>query len=129
LLTEVNAQTNSDAAFRVKLTQLRLERKLGEAIGLLQARQTQFHFTSEIDKGINQLFLAGTQRLAGDTASAKTTAEQARTVLESLRKDQTDNASLAALLAVAYGWLDEKNSALKEAERAMTLLPSTKDRP
>ena len=40
------------------MTQLRLERNLGEAVRLLQARQTQFHFTSEIDKGSNQA-LAG----------------------------------------------------------------------
>ena len=89
-------------AFGIKITQLTLERNFGEAIRLLQARQTQFHFASEIDKGTNQLFLAGTQRLAGDTASAKATAEQARTVLEPLRKDQPDNASFAALLAVSY---------------------------
>jgi TolB-like protein len=127
LLTDVNAQTNSDAAFRIKITQLRLERNFDEANRLLQARQTQFHFTSEIDKDANQLLLAGTQRLAGDTARAKATAQQAWDTLEPLRKDQPDNALFAALLAIAYAWLDQKDSALKEAERAITLLPSTKD--
>src|SRR5262249_35414652 len=34
---------------------------------------------------------------------------------------------LAALLAVAYAWLNQKDSALKEAERAITLFPSAKD--
>jgi TolB-like protein/Flp pilus assembly protein TadD len=127
LLTEADAQSPSPRIFRAKITQLRLERNLGEAVRLLQARQTQFHFTSEIDKAVDQLFLAGTQRLAGDTASAKATAEQARNTLGQLYKDQPDNADLAAPLAVAYAWLNQKDSALKEAERAITLFPSAKD--
>ena len=48
LLSEVNAQTPLVIAFRAKITELRLERNLGEAVRLLQAWQTQFHFTSEI---------------------------------------------------------------------------------
>ena len=69
-----------------------LERNYGEAIRLLQARQAQFHFDSEYDKGDNQVWLALTQRLAGDTAGAKVTAEQARNTLEQLHKDQPNDA-------------------------------------
>jgi TolB-like protein/predicted Zn-dependent protease len=127
LLTEADAQSPSPTMFRAKITQLRLERNFGEAVRLLQARQTQFHFTSEIDKAVDQLYLAGTQRLAGDTASAKATAEQARNTLGQLYKNQPDNENLAAFLAVAYAWLNQKDSALKEAERAITLFPSAKD--
>ena len=68
------------------------------------------------------------QRIAGDTALAKAYAEQARNTLESLKKDQPDNAFIAAALAVAYAMLDEKDLALNEAQRATTLLPSNKDR-
>ena len=67
-------------------------------------------------------------RVAGDTAHAKAFAEQARNTLESLKKDQPDNAFVAAALAVAYAMLDEKESALNEAQRAITLSPSNKDR-
>ena len=127
LLTEADAQSPSPTMFSAKKTQLRLERNLGEAVRLLQARQTQFHFTSEIEKAVEQLYLAGTQRLAGDTASAKATTEQARDTLGQLYKNQPDNRDLAAPLAVAYAWLNQKDSALKEAERAITLFPSAKD--
>src|SRR5262249_20700273 len=58
LLSEINAQTQSENAVRIKWNELRLERNHGEAVRLLQARQTQFHFTSEIDKGVNQVALA-----------------------------------------------------------------------
>jgi hypothetical protein len=98
LLTEVNAQTPSGAAFSYKIGQLILERNLGEAVRLLQVRLAQFHFSSEIGKGLTQVSLAMVQRLAGDTAGAKAAAEQARNTLEPLRKDQPDNSSLAAQL-------------------------------
>jgi TolB-like protein/Tfp pilus assembly protein PilF len=128
LLSEVNEQTPSSAAFAIKITELRLERNLREAIRLLQARQTQFHFTSEFDKGVNYSWLAWIQRLNGDTAGAKVTAEQARNTLEPLCNDQPDHAFFVAALSWPNATLGEKQAALKEAERAIMLLPSIKDR-
>ncbi len=128
LLAQVNAQTNSDVAVRIKLAQLRLERNQIEAIRFVQLRQARLHFSSGMDKGIKQGGLALLNRVAGDTASAKAAAEQARNTLEPLSKDQPDNAFVAAALAVVYAILDEKGSALNEAQRAITLVPSSKDR-
>jgi TolB-like protein/Tfp pilus assembly protein PilF len=128
LLVQVNAQTNSDMAVRVKLTQFRLERNQTEAIRFVQPRQARLRFASEIDKGSKQGGLALIQHLAGDTASAKAAAQQARNTLEPLEKDQPDNAFVASALAVAYAILDEKSSALNEAQHAITLVPSSKDR-
>jgi predicted Zn-dependent protease len=128
LLSDINSQTPNAHTFRIKITQSRLERNLGETVRLLQARQTQFHFTPEFDKGLNQFLLAWTQRLAGDIAGAKATAEQARNTLEQLCKDQPDNSTCAGLLSLANAVLGEKNSALKEIRRATMLLPSAKDR-
>jgi TolB-like protein/Flp pilus assembly protein TadD len=127
LLAEVNEQTPSDSAFVVKITQLRLERNLGEAVRLLQARQAQFHFASETDKAITQVSLALDQRLAGDASDAKGAAQQARNTLERLYKNQPDNSFFAGMLSLAYAALGEKDSALKEAERAINLLPGAKD--
>jgi serine/threonine-protein kinase len=127
LLSEVNAQTPSWTVFAVKITELRLERNLGEAIRLLQARLTQFRYASEIEKINNQLWLALTQRLNGDTAGANVTAAQARNTLEPLCKNQPDNALLVAGLSLVNAVLGEKALALKEAERAITLSPSIQD--
>ena len=126
-LALVDAKTNSDVAVRIKLTQMRLERN-PEGIRLVQAREARLHVGSGIEKGSKQVGLALAWRVAGDTAHAKADAEQARNTLESLKKDQPDNAFVAAALAVAYAMLDEKDSALNEAQRATTLLPSDKDR-
>jgi serine/threonine-protein kinase len=127
LLSEITAQTPYEAVFVIKITQLRLERNYAEAVRLLQARQAQFHFASEIEKGIDQVFLALAQHLAGDVSSAKATAERAHNTLEPLYKDQQDNAMFAASFSQSYAVLGNKELALKEAERAVTLLPSAKD--
>jgi tetratricopeptide (TPR) repeat protein len=126
-LSDVTADTPFDAAFFIKVIQLRLERNHKEAIRLLQARLGQYPFTSEVYKGATQVYLAFSQHLAGDAASAKLTAGQARNTLESLGKKQPHNSNVAEWLALAYAKLGEKDLALKEAERATMLLPSAKD--
>ncbi len=123
----VTEQTPYDSAFFVKVIQLRLERNHAEAVRLLQARLAQFHFTSEFIKGATQVYLAIAQRLAGDAVGAKVTAEQARNTLEPLCKRQPVNSNFAAWLALANAMAGEKDLALKEAERAIMLLPSAKD--
>jgi tetratricopeptide (TPR) repeat protein len=128
LLAQVNLETNSDVAVRIRLTQWRLERNHTEATHWLQSRQDRLRLVSGIDKGTKQLGNALVHRVAGDTAQAKAFAEQARNTIEPLKKEQPDNAFVAAALAVAYALLDEKESALNEAQRAITLSPSTKDR-
>jgi serine/threonine-protein kinase len=128
LLAQVNAETDSDVAVRIKLTQWRLERNHNEATRWVQARQDRLRLVSGIDKGSKQMGNALVYRVAGDSTQAKAFAEQARNTLEPLRKEQPDNAFVAAALAVAYAMLDEKESALNEAQRAITLSPSNKDR-
>ena len=127
LLVPVNVQTKSDVAVRIKFAQLRLERNF-EGMRFAQAREAQLQSSSGIEKASKQVGLALGQRVTGDTASSRADAEQARKTLELLKKDQPDNAFIAAALAVAYALLEEKEPALNEAQRAITLLPSNRDR-
>lgn len=127
-LSQINAQTPSPIALGIKMTQLRLERNYAEVIRLLQARQARPPSASETIKAITQVELALHQRVASDTEGAKVSAEQARNTLEQLCKNQPDNPDFAGLLSLAYAALGKKDSALREAERAMALLPSAKDR-
>src|SRR5262249_13577074 len=127
LLLDVTPETPFDGAFSKKVLQLRLERNYTEAIRFLQARLTQFRFSSEFNKATAQVELALTQRLAGDTAGAKITAEQARHTLEPLAKNQPDNYNFPVWLALANAILGEKEAALREAERAVMLLRNAKD--
>jgi TolB-like protein/cytochrome c-type biogenesis protein CcmH/NrfG len=128
LLAQVNEQTNSDVAIRIKLTQLRLERNYTEATRWVADRHDRLNQLSGIEKGSKQVGVALVHRVAGDTAQAQAFAEHARNTLEPLSKEQPDNAFVAAALGVAYAILDRKEEALNEAQRAITLLPSNKDR-
>ena len=124
LLPDVNADNPSLFVFGAKVTQLRLERNLSEALRLLKARVAQYHFGAELEKGAFTVFLAFAQHEAGDSAGAKITAEQARNTLEPICKTQPDNDFAATCLSQAYAVLGDRNSALKEAERAIALKPS-----
>jgi TolB-like protein/Tfp pilus assembly protein PilF len=127
LLPEINCQTSPWYVFHAKIIQLRLERNYGEAVRLLQARRAQFHYPSQWEEPSDQVWLALMQRLAGDTAVAKVTAEQARNTVERLYGDQPNNSLLAIILSQAYAVMDKKDSALKLAERAIVLDPRAKD--
>src|SRR5262249_10815435 len=126
-LSGINEQVPSEVTFVVKITQLRLERNYSEAVRLMQARQAQFHFVSEYEKACDEVLLALMQRLAGDMAGAKITAERARNALEQLYREQPGSAFIPAGLSQAYAVMGEKDSALTEADRAITLLPRGKD--
>jgi TolB-like protein/Tfp pilus assembly protein PilF len=126
-LPEVNVQTSSNTVFSIDSIQLALERSLDRSVRLLQARQAQFHFESEFEKAGNQVTLALSQHLVGDTAGEKINAEQARNTLEPFCKNQPDNFIYAEVLSQAYAALGNKGAALREAERATRLLPSDKD--
>jgi serine/threonine protein kinase/Tfp pilus assembly protein PilF len=130
-LSEIFWQTPNEDTLRIKMTQLRLERNYDEAVRLLQARLAQLHFASDYEKATDQVTLAFTQRLVGDTAGAKVTAEQARNTFEHLYRDQGDNVSragYAAHLSRAFAATGQKDSALKAAEDAVMLLSPAKDR-
>jgi serine/threonine-protein kinase len=126
-LSEITWQTSSDIAVATKVYQLQFERNYGEAIRLLQVRLGQFHYGSPSEKAAEQLWLALAQRLAGDTAGAKVTAEQAGNALEQFYRDKPDSHLRAVWLSLTYAVMGERDSALKTAERATMLLPRGRD--
>jgi TolB-like protein/Flp pilus assembly protein TadD len=132
LLSEKNAQhpseNDSAGASVTVLRQLRLERNHAELVRLLQTQLAQFDFDSEFAKGFAQVNLAFAQYFGGDSAGAKLTAEQARNTLEPLCKSQPNNAMFARLLSLSYAALGNKDSAINEAERAIMLSQSARDR-
>jgi tetratricopeptide (TPR) repeat protein len=129
-LTQITARTPNEDTILIKLNQLRLERNYGEAVRLLQDRLAQVDSDDQFFTAIDQAWLALYQRLAGDKAGAKVTAEPARNTFEQLYRDQADNAVRgvhAARLSRAYAAMGQKDSALEAAERAIMLWPRAKD--
>ncbi len=133
LLSEVNEQSPNEETLNVKIRQLRLERNYGEAVRLLQARLAQFHFDSQFWRSFDQLALALMQSLAGDTAGAMATAEQARSGLEQLYRHQTDEflriAGTLSQLCRAYALMGQRDSALKAAEQVTMRVIDPMDAP
>jgi len=126
-LPEINWPFFPWHTFVTKMTQLRLERNYGELIRLLQTRVAQFHFDLETDKATDEVVLALTQHLAGDTAGANVSAEQARNTFEEVYKDRPDNLLRLEGLSKAHALMGKKELALTEAERAVMLVPRAKD--
>jgi TolB-like protein/tRNA A-37 threonylcarbamoyl transferase component Bud32/Tfp pilus assembly protein PilF len=73
------------------------------------------------------LALAGTAALQGDTARARAYADSARAAGESDVHEAPEEGVLHALLGTALGYLGRKTEAAREGERAVALLPVTKD--
>jgi TolB-like protein/Flp pilus assembly protein TadD len=127
LLTGVNAQTPAFNAYVTKMNQLFLERYFDEAIRLIHNRLTEFRDLSEFERLLNPFFRLLAQEYAGDIVGARATAEQMLGSLETLCQKDPDNSNFAEALSVTRAVLGQKDAAIKEAERAMTLLPSEKD--
>jgi TolB-like protein/Tfp pilus assembly protein PilF len=127
LLSGVNEQTPNDGIFGERIYQLIVERNYGEAIRLSKARPAHVPFHSDLERGIYYLQLAKIQRFAGDLAGAKINAEQARDTFEPLYRDQPNSAFMARELAMVYAVMGEKDLAVREAERAVMLMPRAKN--
>jgi TolB-like protein/class 3 adenylate cyclase/cytochrome c-type biogenesis protein CcmH/NrfG len=127
LLAGVNAQTPSLETFLAKMNQLFLERDFDEAIRLIHSRLTESRDLPEFERLFEPLFLALAQEYAGDMAGARATAQQMLSPLETFGKTAPDNPFFALGLSQIHAVLGEKDAAINEAERAITLLPSEKD--
>ncbi len=127
LLIGVNAQTPSFIAFLTKVDQLFLERQFDDAIRLIHNRLTEYRDLSDIERLYNLFFLVLAQENAGDIVGARATAQQMLRPLEPLSHKDPDNLNVALALSVIHAVLGQKDAAIKEAERAITLLPRGKD--
>jgi tetratricopeptide (TPR) repeat protein len=127
LLAGINAQTPSTNAFVTKIDQLFLERHFDDAIGFIHNRLTEFRDLSDIEGLFIRFFLVLSQQYAGDIAEARATAQQMLGPLEIICQKDPDSPNFAQVLSVIRAVLGQKDAAIKEAERAMALLPSGTD--
>jgi TolB-like protein/Tfp pilus assembly protein PilF len=127
LLAGVNAQTPSLTAFLTKMNQLFLERQFDEAIRLIHSRLTEYRDVSDVERFFNPFFLVLAQENAGDIVGARATAQQMLRPLEPLSQKDPDNPNFVQALSLMHAVLGQKDAAIKEAERAITLLPTAKD--
>jgi tetratricopeptide (TPR) repeat protein len=127
LLAGVDEKTTSPSAFLAKTYQLLFERYADEVIRLLQSRLAESHALSDHEKLNYQERLADAQEYAGDMAGARATARELLAPLETLSKGASGNPNVAVSLSQIHAVLGEKEAAIREAERAVALVPSAKD--
>src|SRR6478672_3236085 len=127
LLAGVNAQTHSFPVLGAKTNQLFLERQFDEAIRLIHSRLTEFRDISDIEKFLNPFLPLLAHEYAGDIVGARAAAQQMLRPLETLCQKDPDNSIFAEALSVTRAVLGQKDAAIKEAERAITLLSTVKD--
>lgn len=127
LLAGINAQTPSLVAFLPKINQSFLERHFDEAIRLIHSRLTESRDLPDFETQFEPLFLVLAQRCAGDIAGARVTAQQILPAMETFSKKAPNTPFFPLGLSLVRAVLGEKDAAIKEAERAVALLPSAKD--
>jgi tetratricopeptide (TPR) repeat protein len=82
----------------------------------------------ETSAPIPRSFLLGNvYRLQGDAENARAAYEEARGILEDKVRESSDDAPRHALLGLIYGGLGRCEQAAAEADRALELLPESKD--
>jgi hypothetical protein len=104
-----------------------LERHFDDAIRLIHSRLTEYRDLSDIERGFNQFLLVLAKEYAGDTGGARATAQQLMGPLETFGQKAPDNPISALVLSLIRAVLGQKDAAIKEAERAITLRPTVKD--
>jgi TolB-like protein/class 3 adenylate cyclase/Tfp pilus assembly protein PilF len=125
LLGAVNPQTPSGSTFQTKMTQLVLEQRYDEAIQFLRSAPSESQDVD--DQLLDQLVLASVQELAGDTLGARANAQKVRETLEPLCKREPNKIYWPRKLSEAYAILGERDAALKEAMRVITLPLTVRD--
>jgi hypothetical protein len=111
----------------VHANQLIYERRFAEAVAFLRESLISAEAPSGVARALQQLLLAFAFQSLGDKENARTTFEQVREALGRLQADQPDNAYVVLALSSVAAGLGEKGEALRQGERALTMLSATSD--
>jgi tetratricopeptide (TPR) repeat protein len=127
LLARIPADSTGGQAEGLQIKQLLWEHRYEEAVQLVGARVAKEKSESPAEVPYSQVALGDARSLAGDSEGAKDAYLAARTGLEKLRQEQPDSPFIAINLAFAEAGLRNKEAALREAERAVSLQPASED--
>lgn len=112
------------AGFQLKM----MQRKFSEALQLIiDSKLEQFSDWEAPTPLPRSLLLGRAYNSLSDNANARASFEEARHVLEQAVQENPADASRHVLLGEAYCGLGRKDEAVREGERAVELLPETKD--
>jgi TolB-like protein/Tfp pilus assembly protein PilF len=126
-LQGLHARAEESRAVRTIYYQAILRRHYPAAIALLRSLVEMDDSPAAMPRNIYRTGLGDLQRLSGDSTGAKASYSQARAELEETLKGQPKNTAIITTLALIHAGLGEQEAATKYAERAVSLVPISKD--
>jgi TolB-like protein/Tfp pilus assembly protein PilF len=127
VLKKMRVDPNEAQSFIAVAGQLLLQHRYPAAIELLQSCLAKMNATQVFERGGALFGLGELQRFSGEAVNAKASYSQSREILEAGLRAQPDNAQIVFSLALIDAGLGERDLAMKEADRAIELLPVSKD--
>jgi TolB-like protein/Tfp pilus assembly protein PilF len=127
ILDKIPATAKSNDATQARVNLLVLEGRYHEAARSLEVQLSQIPNESPSAGGSDWQFLGWVRSLAGDKEGARKAYLEGKTRLERRRQQEPGNYSIASSLGFCEAGLGNKEAALREGERAMSLLPASED--
>jgi TolB-like protein len=120
VLEKIPATEKSDDLTTMRVVQLTLERRFEEAARLLEQKQPN-------EAGYDHQWLGWLRSLTGDMDGARTAYLEAKARLTIREQQQPHNYGAVGTLALCEAGLGNKEAALRDGERAMSLMPASED--
>jgi TolB-like protein/Tfp pilus assembly protein PilF len=127
VLEKIPSGAASGQAEGLRYTQALCERRFDEALRLAETRLAQLQANSPADVPFYQVLMGDARALTGDKDGAKQAYLAAKAALGPLQEKEPESPFLASNLAFIEAGLGNKEAALRQAERAVALLPAAKD--
>lgn len=127
VLGSLQPKANDLPALAAICQQAMLRRDPTAAITRLRSLRDSFDSLPQLSNARCRLLLAQVESLSGNAMEAHAGFVQARELLENERKQQPQSALQASLMAHTLTGLGEQDAALREADRAVELFPSSRD--
>jgi TolB-like protein/class 3 adenylate cyclase/Tfp pilus assembly protein PilF len=127
VLDKIPATAKSEDANQARVNLLMLERRYDEAARLLEQKLARMEGKPPSEGGGDRELLGWLRSLAGDKEGARQAYLEGKAQLELLQQQQPRNYSVVSALAFCEAGLGNKEAALREGERAVSLLPASED--
>ena len=127
ILDKISATAKSNDAMQARVNLLVLEGRYQEAAQSLEVQLSQIPNESPSAGGGDWQFLGWVRSLLGDKEGARKAYLEGKSRLELRQQQEPGNYSIASWLGFCEAGLGNKEAALREGERAMSLLPSSED--
>ena len=126
LLSGLHPDFANDSVTVILIQHWLFNRDYSKLIETLQPALTDLGITAT-GRALYREAIGFAQLRSGDKAAANQTLLQARSDLELLKQRDANNPELAAHLGAVNAYLGEKETALRQAENAVALLPASQD--